>query len=160
MRSKFLRKIYGLLMVSLPKIDVSVNAPAAGTIKELLVNEEDTVEVGQDLLRLELGGAPEGGSKPTTAAKEEPKAPAETPKAEEKVEKKEEKVEEKRPEAPKKESEPAPKQEAPKAQSSAPASTDGLGHREERRVSIFDVHQFVHPDSVIGQNEPHAPPYC
>lgn len=145
MRSKFLRKLYGLLMVSLPKIDVSVNAPAAGTIKELLVKEEDTVEVGQDLLRLELGGAPEGGNKPSEAAKEEPKAPADAaqqpgtmsaPKPDEKAEK-EEKKEEKKPEAPKQEAKPSPKPEQPKAQSPAPASTEGLGHREERRVSTF-----------------------
>merc|ERR1711939_223160 len=45
------------------KIDVAVNAPEAGTIKEFLANEEDTVTVGQDLVRMELGGAPEGGDK-------------------------------------------------------------------------------------------------
>ncbi|KAI0073784.1 dihydrolipoamide succinyltransferase [Panus rudis PR-1116 ss-1] len=43
------------------KIDVSVNAPAAGTITELLANEEDTVSVGQDLFRFEPG---EGGAAP------------------------------------------------------------------------------------------------
>lgn len=43
------------------QIDVAVNAPEAGTIKELLVSEEDTVTVGQDLLKMELGGAPSGG---------------------------------------------------------------------------------------------------
>jgi 2-oxoglutarate dehydrogenase E2 component (dihydrolipoamide succinyltransferase) len=37
------------------KIDVSVNAPQAGKIVELLANEEDTVTVGQDLFRLEPG---------------------------------------------------------------------------------------------------------
>jgi len=37
------------------QIDVSVNAPEAGTIKEFLANEEDTVTVGQDLVRLEAG---------------------------------------------------------------------------------------------------------
>ncbi|KAK3076446.1 2-oxoglutarate dehydrogenase complex E2 component, partial [Teratosphaeriaceae sp. CCFEE 6253] len=31
------------------KIDVAVNAPTAGTIKEFLAKEEDTVTVGQDL---------------------------------------------------------------------------------------------------------------
>ncbi|TFK48966.1 dihydrolipoamide succinyltransferase [Heliocybe sulcata] len=48
------------------KIDVSVNAPAAGTITELLANEEDTVSVGQDLFRFEPGegGAPSGGETP------------------------------------------------------------------------------------------------
>lgn len=44
------------------KIDVAVNAPEAGTIKELLVNEEDTVTVGQDLLRLEPGSSGDGTS--------------------------------------------------------------------------------------------------
>jgi 2-oxoglutarate dehydrogenase E2 component (dihydrolipoamide succinyltransferase) len=58
------------------QIDVSVNAPDAGTIKEFLAKEEDTVTVGQDLVKLELGGdAPKeaGGSE---TAKQEPKGPA------------------------------------------------------------------------------------
>lgn len=42
------------------KIDVSVNAPQAGKLVELLVNEEDTVTVGQDLFRIELGTESEG----------------------------------------------------------------------------------------------------
>lgn len=40
------------------KIDVAINSPTAGTVKKFLANEEDTVEVGQDLLVLELGGSP------------------------------------------------------------------------------------------------------
>ncbi|PIL23227.1 hypothetical protein GSI_14537 [Ganoderma sinense ZZ0214-1] len=55
------------------KIDVSVNAPAAGRITELLFKEEDTVTVGQDLFRFEPG---EGGE---AAPKEE--KPSEEPKA-------------------------------------------------------------------------------
>ncbi|KAI0250703.1 dihydrolipoyllysine-residue succinyltransferase 1 [Lactifluus subvellereus] len=47
------------------KIDVSVNAPAAGRITELLVNEEDTVTVGQDLFRFAPG---EAGESPAAAA--------------------------------------------------------------------------------------------
>ncbi|CDW94928.1 hypothetical protein [Sporisorium scitamineum] len=35
------------------KIDVSVNAPQSGTIVEVFANEEDTVEVGKDLFKLE-----------------------------------------------------------------------------------------------------------
>lgn len=54
------------------QIDVSVHAPEAGTIKELLANEEDTVIVGQDLARLEAGES-EGGSK---QADQQPKEPA------------------------------------------------------------------------------------
>ena len=37
------------------KVDVSVNAPFAGKIVELLATEEDTVTVGADLFRLEEG---------------------------------------------------------------------------------------------------------
>merc|ERR1711967_188424 len=40
------------------KIDVAVNAPMAGVILEFLANEEDTVVVGQDLVKMELGGEP------------------------------------------------------------------------------------------------------
>ncbi len=53
---------------------MSVNAPEPGTVKEYLVKEEDTVTVGQDLLKLELGGAPQGGEKERGG--QEPKAPA------------------------------------------------------------------------------------
>ncbi|KDQ58389.1 hypothetical protein JAAARDRAFT_34179 [Jaapia argillacea MUCL 33604] len=53
------------------KIDVSVNAPAAGTITELLASEEDTVTVGQDLFKFEPG---EGGAAPPAPKDEtEPK---------------------------------------------------------------------------------------
>lgn len=45
------------------KIDVAVNAPESGTIKEFLVSEEDTVTVGQDLVRIELGEAPPADTK-------------------------------------------------------------------------------------------------
>ncbi|RPA84362.1 dihydrolipoamide succinyltransferase [Ascobolus immersus RN42] len=109
------------------KIDVAVNAPAAGKITKLLAEEEDTVTVGQDLCEIEEGDAPEGSSKPAVEAKEEPKAAAE-PKKEESAPKKEE---------PKKEA-PKPvqqKSEPKKDQSSAP-STQGFGNREERRVKM------------------------
>ncbi|KAH9947528.1 dihydrolipoamide succinyltransferase [Amylocystis lapponica] len=51
------------------KIDVSVNAPAAGVITEHLASEEDTVSVGQDLFRFEAGAAPPP-PKDTDGAKE------------------------------------------------------------------------------------------
>lgn len=54
------------------QIDVAVNAPEAGTIKEFLANEEDTVTVGQDLVRIELGDSPSGSAdKPSTAESKE-----------------------------------------------------------------------------------------
>lgn len=52
------------------KIDVAVNAPEAGTIKEFLVKEEDTVTVGQDLVRLELGGSATTSEDKKATAKE------------------------------------------------------------------------------------------
>ncbi|KAI0262528.1 hypothetical protein BC834DRAFT_828566 [Gloeopeniophorella convolvens] len=59
------------------KIDVTVNAPAAGKITALLANEEDTVTVGQDLFRFEAGAAGESASAPESKEKkgdpEEPK---------------------------------------------------------------------------------------
>ncbi|KAL9592778.1 MAG: hypothetical protein Q9179_006382 [Wetmoreana sp. 5 TL-2023] len=56
------------------KIDVAVNAPEPGTIKEYLAKEEDTVTVGQDIVKMELGGLPQGGKE--EQALQEPKAPA------------------------------------------------------------------------------------
>lgn len=108
-----------------------MNASEAGTIKEFLANEEDTVVVGQDLVRIELGGAPAGEQK--DAPKEEPK-----PESESKPEPKQETTPE-----PKKESAPAPSKPEPRQAEKSeskpqPAATTGgpsLGNREERRVS-------------------------
>ncbi|KAK6193340.1 histone H2B [Pestalotiopsis sp. IQ-011] len=119
------------------KIDVAVNAPEAGTLKELFANEEDTVTVGQDIAKIEAGGAPpEDAGK---ASKEEEAStdakPAE-PKQENKPEPKQESKPESRPEP----SKPAaPKPEPKKETSKQPAKeTSGpvLGSREERRVKM------------------------
>ncbi|KAL5040830.1 hypothetical protein BDW71DRAFT_192988 [Aspergillus fruticulosus] len=121
------------------KIDVSVNAPESGVIKELLVSEEDTVTVGQDLLKLEAGGAPE---KKSEKADEKPKEPASTSSEAEK------------PKAPQPApSSPAPERgpsstKTPQAETSKPTqetaskspATEGakpaLGNREERKVKM------------------------
>lgn len=129
------------------KIDVAVNAPAAGTIKEFLAKEEDTVTVGQDLVRLELGGEP--GQK-AEKAKEEPKEPA--PESQTSASEKSGTKEESKPkEEPKKESKPEPKQESkpePKQQESKPQpkkqdskeseqkTESPYGSREERRIKM------------------------
>ncbi|KAH9177764.1 dihydrolipoamide succinyltransferase [Lactarius sanguifluus] len=63
------------------KIDVSVNAPTAGKITELLANEEDTVSVGQDLFRIapgEAGGSPSPAASSEAAPPQAEKDPAET----------------------------------------------------------------------------------
>ena len=42
------------------KIDVEVNAPVSGTITEFLVDVDATVEVGQEIIKMEEGDAPAG----------------------------------------------------------------------------------------------------
>lgn len=98
--------------------------------------------VGQDLLRLELGGAPkDGGEKKDSAPKQESKdEPTDSkPKAVEskpEAESKQISTEESKP-APKQESKPAPKQESSKASSQeTPVKSSPDGSRDERRVSI------------------------
>jgi 2-oxoglutarate dehydrogenase E2 component (dihydrolipoamide succinyltransferase) len=53
---------------------VSVNAPASGKITELLVNEEDTVTVGQDLFRFAKGEADESSASAATTSEATPQA--------------------------------------------------------------------------------------
>ncbi|TQN71060.1 putative dihydrolipoyllysine-residue succinyltransferase component of 2-oxoglutarate dehydrogenase complex [Colletotrichum shisoi] len=125
------------------KIDVAVNAPEAGTIKEFLVKEEDTVTVGQDIVKMELGGEKTSESSSSGDKKEAAEKPKPKPESESK------------PEPPKKESKPEPKQEesqkdapaskpaAPAKETSKPASNETaasaaptFGSREERRVKM------------------------
>ncbi|KAL2179405.1 uncharacterized protein P884DRAFT_194435 [Thermothelomyces heterothallicus CBS 202.75] len=123
------------------KIDVAVNAPEAGIIKEFLANEEDTVTVGQDLVRIELGGAPSGDKPAATEAKETPKetpkelAPEKQTEQKKAPEPKPQETKPATPSAPAKEESAAPKQPAKpaKATTEAPAT---LGSREERRVKM------------------------
>ncbi|KAL2072306.1 hypothetical protein VTL71DRAFT_11649 [Oculimacula yallundae] len=122
------------------KIDVAVNAPEAGTIKEFLANEEDTVTVGQDLVRMELGGAPEGGEKEKAAS--EPKEAAskeQSTSSDPEPSKKEESKSASSPPPPQ-EKKPEPKKESPPKQTeskdSKSSSSPTLGNREERRVKM------------------------
>lgn len=131
-----------LATIETDKIDVAVNAPEAGTIKEFLVNEEDTVTVGQDILRLELGGAPaEGAGKseakepPQEQPREESKEPEKKPESESTPPPKQQESKPAQPPAAseKKES-PAPSKPA-KDTKDAPAPASA-GDREERRVKM------------------------
>ncbi|KAK4237232.1 hypothetical protein C8A03DRAFT_44917 [Achaetomium macrosporum] len=123
------------------KIDVAVNAPEAGVIKEFFVNEEDTVTVGQDLARIELGGAPSGDKPAAEEAKEAPKEAPKQPVPETQPESKkapEPKAPEPKPAStstPAKQEAAAPKEQSKpaKATPEAPAT---LGSREERRVKM------------------------
>ncbi|KAL2114970.1 hypothetical protein VTJ04DRAFT_10633 [Mycothermus thermophilus] len=117
------------------KIDVAVNAPEAGILKELFANEEDTVVVGQELARIELGGAP-SGEKPSAPAPEAPKESA--PAAPEPA-----KAEAPKPQEPATPTPAAPAPAPPKPAASKPAAPAAaaetaptLGSREERRVKM------------------------
>ncbi|KAI9852905.1 MAG: 2-oxoglutarate dehydrogenase complex E2 component [Vezdaea acicularis] len=134
------------------KIDVAVNAPEPGTIKEYLANEEDTVIVGQDLVKIDTGGSPKESG--TTQAKEEPKSPAPKeqptssdpkpsqesappPEPERKPGPKETeaKPSESKPQVPA--PPPPPKQQdAKKPESKTKATESPSGNREERRVKM------------------------
>lgn len=117
-----------------------MNAPEAGTIKEFLVNEEDTVTVGQDIVRIETGGAPSAA--PSEAKPEEKKAPEPEPSSEDapkpppKSEPKEAAPPPPKPEASKPEPTKTPSQTSPESKGSSAAPVPTIGGREERRVGI------------------------
>lgn len=134
------------------QIDVAVNAPEAGTIKELLAKEEDTVKVGQDIVKMELGGEPKSGQK--EEAKQDPKgaasdqqatssdpkpqeeemkpaksekpSPTESKKEPEPEPRKEAETKKQEPSKPPPQKEPPPQQNPSKPQSSRPAEAEGL----------------------------------
>ncbi|KAJ2161076.1 hypothetical protein GGF46_001747 [Coemansia sp. RSA 552] len=110
------------------KVDIPVNSPVAGVLRELLANEEDNVTVGQDMFRIEEGAVAEGGASKPKPAEEQPAAEqpvAEKPAAEKPVA-------EKPVAAP-----AAPKPAAPKPAAApvAPVSF-GVPNRSERRVKM------------------------
>ncbi|KAI0467228.1 2-oxoacid dehydrogenase acyltransferase [Xylaria cf. heliscus] len=126
------------------KIDVAVNAPQAGILKELLANEEDTVVVDQEIAKIEPGSAPDGGDKSQskeTPTKEDASAEA-TPAPAEQGSKAQPKHESSQPEPSSKPSPPpAPKKEsaptsAQPAKDTSAATGPVLGSREERRVKM------------------------
>ncbi|WP_114201443.1 2-oxoglutarate dehydrogenase, E2 component, dihydrolipoamide succinyltransferase [Janibacter anophelis] len=74
-----------LLEVSTDKVDTEIPSPVAGTIQEILVEEDETVEVGADLAVIGDGDAPAASDSgdDSAQAEETEEAPAEEPKAEE-----------------------------------------------------------------------------
>jgi len=65
-----------VVSIETDKIDVPVNSPASGTIVETFANEDDTVTVGQDLFKLELGDGPAEGATPTKVDTQSPEPSA------------------------------------------------------------------------------------
>ncbi|KAG2356447.1 hypothetical protein BDR07DRAFT_1453405 [Suillus spraguei] len=120
------------------KIDVSVNAPTAGKIVELLAKEEDTVTVGQDLFIIEPG---EGGGKPR-GLKADPEEPKDQQLDETTSESRAPLTADKQssipPEGPKESKKEVKKQDSkPKEdKSKAPPAPKALGNRGETRVKM------------------------
>lgn len=102
-----------------------------------MVKEEDTVTVGQDLVRLELGGEPAEKKQEEQPKPAEPEAPKpEAPKPEVKVE---------APKAAEKPKAPSPPKPEPAAQKQQPAAKEQAlpGNREERRVSTLSISSLL-----------------
>ncbi|WP_305764392.1 MULTISPECIES: biotin/lipoyl-containing protein, partial [unclassified Corynebacterium] len=63
-----------LLEVSTDKVDTEIPSPVAGTLTEILADEDDTVDVGAIIARIGDGNAAPAASSEKEEAKEEPKA--------------------------------------------------------------------------------------
>ncbi|KAL8837381.1 MAG: hypothetical protein Q9170_002552 [Blastenia crenularia] len=138
------------------KIDVAVNAPQAGTVKEYLAKEEDTVTVGQDIVRLELGGAPGGGGK--QQASQEPKAPAPDDQKTSSDPKPDKRQHEERPQAEKKEPSPEPKQEgAPEESAPDPPKNEPM--KQQSQSSKPSGSKKPEPKPTKAQSDEGSTPY-
>ncbi|RFU22507.1 2-oxoglutarate dehydrogenase, E2 component, dihydrolipoamide succinyltransferase [Geodermatophilus marinus] len=71
-----------LLEVSTDKVDTEIPAPVSGTLQEILVGEDETVEVGAQLAVIGSGAAG-GGSAPQQAAPQQQERPAAEPQQQE-----------------------------------------------------------------------------
>lgn len=119
--------------------------------------------VGQDLVRLELGGAPSANKEapkteeaPSETAKEEPKKAEAESKPEPRKESTPEAKKDAQPSASKPEPPRAPEKKETKPEFSS-SSVGGLGNREERRVRLMKPQSgrtILTP--CLGQDESHA----
>src|SRR6478752_571657 len=73
----------GLLEISTDKVDTEIPSPVSGVIEEILVQEDETVEVGAVLAKIGEGGsAPASDDAPSEAAAPAADAPAQSGAAE------------------------------------------------------------------------------
>jgi len=144
-----------LLLTNFSQIDISVNAPQAGTIVKLLADEEATVTVGQDLFIIEFGeGAQAPASSQSAPSEETPPANPQPPSPPPsdvgpKTTQKEQKTS----------SEDNSKREkkAEDKQKTYPVQE----HRGETRVCIpSSLVRSTKTACIPGQNEPNAAPHC
>src|SRR6185312_837429 len=61
-----------IVEISTDKVDVELPSPATGTVSEILVEEGDTVTVGQVIARIAVGDAPPAAAPPAERPGEEP----------------------------------------------------------------------------------------
>lgn len=124
--------------------------------------------VGQEIIRLELGGAPSGGAKEPSSkndssqesSPESKPAPKEEKKPEPKPEQKEAPSKPEPPRQPE-QKKPEPKPAAAETSHSSSGTSSGPGNREERRVQLHVCLEALHHKLTVvtGQDEPHAPSY-
>src|SRR5947208_16900731 len=57
----FIKATDTIVEISTDKVDVELPSPASGTVTEILVEEGDTVTVGQVIARIAAGEGPAGG---------------------------------------------------------------------------------------------------
>ncbi|MDN6376724.1 2-oxoglutarate dehydrogenase, E2 component, dihydrolipoamide succinyltransferase [Corynebacterium sp.] len=109
-----------LLEVSTDKVDTEVPSPVAGTLLEILADEDDTIDVGSVIARVGDGSA--AAEEPAEETKDEP---AEEPKKDEpkKAEPKKDEAAEKPEPTPEPEEKAAPKQESAPAEGNLPYVT-------------------------------------
>ena len=104
-----------LLEVSTDKVDTEIPSPVAGTLLEIKVDEDETVEVGAELAVIGSGGAPSGGGGGGQDQAQEPEP---------------EKEAEPEPAEPEPEPEPAAEEQAPEPEPEKPAAPAAPAHAE------------------------------
>ncbi|KAK9916324.1 hypothetical protein WJX75_001244 [Coccomyxa subellipsoidea] len=110
-------------------IDVRYTGSEPGTVKKILVSEDDTVSVGQEVVIVETGNVSDDDSAAEKPAEKEPEAAKEPEKKAESAPKP--------PPTPEKKAEPAkPKPEPKSAPAAPPAQAEGRTLKPERRVKI------------------------
>eukprot|EP00237_Pycnococcus_provasolii_P009600 CAMPEP_0198708540 /NCGR_PEP_ID=MMETSP1471-20131121/1162_1 /TAXON_ID=41880 /ORGANISM="Pycnococcus provasolii, Strain RCC733" /LENGTH=356 /DNA_ID=CAMNT_0044467797 /DNA_START=307 /DNA_END=1377 /DNA_ORIENTATION=+ len=120
-----------IAQIETDKVTIDVRAPESGTVTEIMVEEGDTVTVGQHVATLEPGDAPAGAAAaPATPAASAPSTPA--------------------PAAPKAAAAPAPTSAAPAAPA-APAAADA-GARTETRVPMTRLRKRIAERLKASQN--------
>src|SRR5437899_6810041 len=75
----FIRATDTIVEISTDKVDLELPSPASGTVTEILIEEGETVTVGQVIARIAAGDAPAGDGASGEAASPASETPAEAP---------------------------------------------------------------------------------